>query len=86
MFSQRADPHVPDPKTSRLCLHVDTTRTDHCHNKSVPPVRGPRGPRTGDVGDLRPWKRAIDAFEYADEREPTGSYALFNAVDPAVAT
>ena len=31
-------------------------------------------------------EKAIDALEYADEREPTGSYILFNAVDPAVAT
>lgn len=31
-------------------------------------------------------EKAIDALEYADEREPTGSYVLFNAVEPAVAT
>jgi hypothetical protein len=31
-------------------------------------------------------EKAVDALEYADERDPTGSYALFNAVDPAVAT
>ena len=30
--------------------------------------------------------KAIAALEHAEERAPTGSYVLFNAVDPAVAT
>src|SRR5690606_15018927 len=29
---------------------------------------------------------AVAALEHAEEREPTGSYVLFNAVDPAVGT
>jgi hypothetical protein len=35
---------------------------------------------------VRSVEKAIDALEYADERAPVGSYVLFNAVDPAVAT
>jgi hypothetical protein len=41
---------------------------------------------TNHFTHVRSVEKAIDALEYADEREPTGSYVLFNAVDPAVAT
>lgn len=61
---------------------IATTNPSHPTHRFV----GHEGHETVTWAICRPWKRAIDAFEYADEREPTGSYALFNAVDPAVAT
>jgi hypothetical protein len=120
---------VPDPKVPGLCLHVDTTRTDHHLNNPSHPTPRARdlrerldsaadeglsqniarflrflGHQDGDMIELQTLgvpnkyaptnhfthvktvEKAVDALEYADEREPTGSYAIFNAVDPAVAT